>query len=331
MVDSPHLIAGIAAFVATTTFLGLKYFRASRVYSFRWWGWVGGAMILAGEVLLLLLRQSWVAIYFTPLMWTGYLLLVDAMVASLKGGSRLEHAPRQFLALAFWSVPLWLIFEAYNLRLENWAYVGLPDDRLLRNIGYLWSFATIWPAVFLSADLVEALGLTRLQGKPRAAFSAASLVAIAFVGLLFLIVPLLVPLHWGRYLFGLVWLGFVLLLDPLNYAAKGRSLLRAWQRGENTRLWSLLASGLICGVLWEFWNYWAAAKWVYVFPIWQDWKIFEMPLPGYLGFPPFAVECFVMYEFLRTARDRLLGVRRASAGRLAGLAGSALEDPVHRA
>ncbi len=27
----------------------------------------------------------------------------------------------------------------------------------------------------------------------------------------------------------------------------------------------------------------------------QDWKIFEMPAPGYLGFLPFALECFVMY------------------------------------
>ena len=27
----------------------------------------------------------------------------------------------------------------------------------------------------------------------------------------------------------------------------------------------------------------------------QHLKIFEMPLPGYLGFLPFALECFVMY------------------------------------
>ena len=27
----------------------------------------------------------------------------------------------------------------------------------------------------------------------------------------------------------------------------------------------------------------------------QHWKIFEMPVPGYLGFIPFAIECFVMY------------------------------------
>jgi hypothetical protein len=27
-------------------------------------------------------------------------------------------------------------------------------------------------------------------------------------------------------------------------------------------------------------------------------KIFEMPLAGYLGFPAFCVECFVMFEFV---------------------------------
>ena len=29
-------------------------------------------------------------------------------------------------------------------------------------------------------------------------------------------------------------------------------------------------------------------------------KPFEMPLPRYLGFPAFALECFTMYVFVRT-------------------------------
>jgi hypothetical protein len=53
-------------------------------------------------------------------------------------------------------------------------------------------------------------------------------------------------------------------------------------------------------VLWEFWNYWARAKWHYAVPIMEQLKIFEMPVPGYLGFPAFAVECFTMYVFVRT-------------------------------
>ena len=59
--------------------------------------------------------------------------------------------------------------------------------------------------------------------------------------------------------------------------------------------WSLLAAGWVCGWFWELWNYWAAAKWHYIFPMFQQWKIFEMLAPGYLGFLPFAWECFVMY------------------------------------
>ena len=41
-------------------------------------------------------------------------------------------------------------------------------------------------------------------------------------------------------------------------------------------------------MLWEFWNYWAGAKWHYSVPIMENLKIFEMPVPGHLGFPAFA-------------------------------------------
>jgi hypothetical protein len=44
----------------------------------------------------------------------------------------------------------------------------------------------------------------------------------------------------------------------------------------------------------------------------QNWKVFEMPLLGYLGFAPFALECFVMYEFVGTLRRQILRVRAAS-------------------
>ena len=71
------------------------------------------------------------------------------------------------------------------------------------------------------------------------------------------------------------------------------------EEGTPVRLVSLFAAGLICGVLWEFWNYWAHAKWVYTVPIMQDFKVFEMPLVGYLGFPAFALECFAMMTFVR--------------------------------
>jgi hypothetical protein len=69
--------------------------------------------------------------------------------------------------------------------------------------------------------------------------------------------------------------------------------------GDASLVLALLTSGLLCGVLWEFWNYWALTRWTYSVPYMGSLKLFEMPLPGYLGFPPFALECYAMYHWLR--------------------------------
>lgn len=56
---------------------------------------------------------------------------------------------------------------------------------------------------------------------------------------------------------------------------------------------------VLCGVLWEFWNYWAIGKWIYTVPIpFAGPRIFEMPLLGFLGFPAFAVEVYSLQNFL---------------------------------
>ena len=111
--------------------------------------------------------------------------------------------------------------------------------------------------------------------------------------------PLVVSSETARYLAAPVWLGFIFLLDPINARLGGESLFADWRAGRFDRTINLACSGLLCGVLWEFWNYWSHAKWHYTVPIMENLKIFEMPVPGYLGFPPFALECFTMYEFVR--------------------------------
>ena len=147
------------------------------------------------------------------------------------------------------------------------------------------------------------------------------------LGAAILILPLLAPRRTASYLFALVWVGFVFLLDPINHRLGLASLLGDLERGHRERVFSLLVSGWVCGWLWEFWNYWASAKWHYVFPMFQQGNIFEMPMPGYFGFLPFALECFVMYIFAawllgwlpaapepgRPAAQR--GVERAAADR----------------
>jgi len=256
------------------------------------YGWIGLIGLLAAEGLLFGGVRP-VAVYFTPMVWTFYILLVDAAVLAIRGHSLLHDHPRQFAGMALLSVPLWLIFEGYNLRLENWIYSGVPQPWALALLGYGWAFSTITPGIFETADLVESLGWF---GRPRSLrFSRRTRWLAVWFGAICLALPLVAPRAAARRLFVLVWIGFIFLLDPVNHRLRLPSLLGDFEQGHGSRFSSLLVSGFVCGWFWEFWNYRAAAKWHYIFPMFQQFKIFEMPIPGYLGFLPFALECFVMY------------------------------------
>jgi predicted flap endonuclease-1-like 5' DNA nuclease len=52
------------------------------------------------------------------------------------------------------------------------------------------------------------------------------------------------------------------------------------------------------GLLWEMYNFEARAKWIYTVPFFENLKLFEMPVLGFFGFPPFAVECFTLWQAL---------------------------------
>jgi hypothetical protein len=283
--------AGIAVTALTAAIPFMEFLRHKRTPLARY-GWFGLLALLIAELLMFRGVQP-LATYFTPIAWSAYLMTVDAGVLSVTGHSRLRDDPRGFVVTAVLSVPLWLIFEAYNLRLKNWTYVGLPMSLGWAALGYVWSFATITPAIFETADLVEAFGWFKPARPLR--FSPAAEGAMVAFGAACLLAPLVLPQHVARYLFVLVWLGFVFLLDPINHRLGLPSFLGDLAAGRRSRFYSLFISGWVCGWLWEFWNYWAAAKWHYIFPVFQHWKIFEMPVPGYLGFLPFALECFVMY------------------------------------
>jgi hypothetical protein len=238
--------------------------------------------------------------WHTPIAWTAYIVAVDGIVWQRRGNSWLSHSRAEFLFLAAASVPLWVVFELFNkYAIHNWHYIGLPDPPL-RYLGYAWSFATIWPAIFQTGELVSSLRDRRApEGRAAAtaptALGAAGWASVA-AGLLMLAVPLLYP---SQYLAAPVFLGFIFLLDPLNARAGAESILGDLREGRRGRLVNLLTAGLVCGLAWECWNYWAGGKWIYTVPILPNLRVFEMPLLGYGGFPPFAVECFTMYVATR--------------------------------
>ena len=61
------------------------------------------------------------------------------------------------------------------------------------------------------------------------------------------------------------------------------------------KIYALLALGaLVCGFFWEMWNYYSFPKWTYHTPGAEFLKIFEMPLLGYGGDIPFALELYAL-------------------------------------
>jgi hypothetical protein len=303
---------GIAITLAQTAILVIAFLRHKR-RRLPLYGWFGLVFLGCAEALLFLHVRA-VAIYFTPIAWTCYILLVDAAVLAIRGESRLHDHPLQFTVVALLSIPLWLIFEAYNLRLQNWTYVGVPQAWPLALLGYGWSFATITPGIFETADLIESFGW--LPPGNAVNFSSLARTLMVVVGVACLLAPCIAPQAMASRLFILVWIGFLFLLDPLNDRLELPSIIADFQLGRRSLFYSLLMSGFVCGWLWEFWNYWAAAKWHYVFPMFQQYKIFEMPAPGYLGFLPFALECFVMYVTVIGIAMKLLQRRQMRSGSL---------------
>jgi hypothetical protein len=274
-------------------------------------------MILAATVFLVaanaMLHQrepffSW----FYCFAWWCYILFMESFLHIRGGNSLLFSAPREFLILLPLSLNIWLVFEAFNFRLHNWNYLNAPPDLVIRWAGYAISFATVLPGIFTTKHFLEHLGLFRRQRSVSPLADARRLyVPFFWVGAAQLVLPLI----WARYFFPLVWGGFIFLLEPLNHKLQAKSLLHDWEAGSLRSFSVLLVAGACCGLFWEFWNFGAGAKWVYTVP-WVDWlKVFEMPVLGFLGFPPFAVECYVMVEGFRLLQSRIderFGPGRAS-------------------
>ncbi|MGO8697899.1 MAG: hypothetical protein ACLQVY_09305 [Limisphaerales bacterium] len=243
-------------------------------------------------------------------LWWSYILAVDFAVCRLRGSSLLRDQPWEFLVLAVWSVPVWLLFEMANLRLHNWYYVMAPYGFSWATFYLVLAFATVLPGIFETTLLVLALiekfipgGMVR--GRPFAV-SGLNIGLQLTLGAGMLALALAFP----NSCFCLVWGFAYFLTDPICFWARraeknhaGRSLLGQLAAGDNTRLVALLAAGFICGGLWEAWNLGARTKWIYSVPFFDELKLGEMPLLGFLGFPPFALECYTLVNFLSLLRD----------------------------
>lgn len=262
--------------------------------------WVGVALLVLGHLLIFARTPSgyWIrplSDYWFAAVWYGYILALDAAVFARDGRSLFVTHRRVFLAMLPLSAAMWYGFEWINNFVQNWHYLR-PYD-LPEWWSQIWSmvfFSTVIPAIWETADWVAGWQVMRSVGRTRS-FSVGkpALVALMLVGVLFFILPAV----WPLYFFPLIWGFAALILDPINYWRGVPSILGYLLKGEWRVPIAIYVGGQICGILWEFWNFWAFPKWYYTVPFVGFLKIFEMPLLGYIGYGPFALEVFAVFWF----------------------------------
>ncbi|MBL8023180.1 MAG: hypothetical protein JNK54_02705 [Elusimicrobia bacterium] len=267
---------------------------------------VGFGILLTSFALARLDREPFDR-WFYAFAWWSYILIVDGWVYRQRGESLLISYPGRFLFLSLWSVVFWSAFELLNFRLQNWHYVGLPTQTAVRWLGYFISYATVVPALLETADLLDTGFLRSVSVSP---LMRSGRWVLGLIGTVCLVLPLL----WPKLFFPLIWAAPLLLLEPLNELLGGQSLLSDWRSGTLRRFSLLLTAGFFCGLLWEFWNAFAGAHWVYSVPGLDRWKIFEMPVVGYLGFLPFAVSAYTASVTATKLWEKSTGPIRAALG-----------------
>jgi len=243
----------------------------------------------------------------TPLAWCAYLLLLLGILAVRDGRSWLWRYWYRFSVCWIWSVPAWCYFDWMNFYfmrdketgLRAWEYINLPplfEDRVM---GYLVAFGAIAPGMFLTAEVIQRLGFWKIgwtAARKESPVRRGLPVGVLILGLV--LAP--VPIVFGTPLSNLaIWVGTWAVLDPINYWYGRPSIVGDWLEGRLGRTLALGAGGLVCGFLWEFWNFWAYTKWEYHLRFlgsWEQYKYFEMPAAGLIGFIAFGIETWAMWQ-----------------------------------
>ncbi|MBI5954568.1 MAG: hypothetical protein HY865_23170 [Chloroflexi bacterium] len=258
-------------------------------------GWLGLGLVVLFWILNWTLtgpRTHW---GFFPL-WVGYCLAMDGLVKWRTGTSLLTRSPRKYVGLFLVSAPGWWLFELLNVRTQNWVYDGAE---IFTPFQYVFlttvSFTTVIPAVFGAAELCASFDfLKRL--KPGLAIGTDKRTTVSFFILGWVMLALL--LLYPKIFFPFIWFSIYFILEPLNVWLGNRSLAHWTAKGDWRPVIALWLGVLLTAFFWEMWNYFSYPKWIYHVS-WGNWlHVFEMPLLGYGGYLPFALELYAIYHLI---------------------------------
>jgi hypothetical protein len=265
-------------------------------------GWVGLLLIAVCWPLNWMLPGVRTSVLFFPL-WLGYIFVVDAFVWRRAGNSLWSRSRKRFVLLFCFSAPVWWLFELINLRTANWQYLGRElFSPVVFNLLSTISFSTVVPAVFETAELIKTFPWTqKFRSGPHVPATPRVFAALFVVGL----GMLTTLLAWPKLFYPFTWISLVLICEPINYWTGQPHFLQSLRLGDWRIVVCLALGALICGFFWELWNYYSFPKWIYHIPGAEFLRIFEMPLLGYGGYIPFALELYALKNLLWPNGPRL--------------------------
>lgn len=275
--------------------------RGGRRYGFPWWGWVGVAVMAVGWVVAWNRFECCRAIQRYPYVaqWAGFIVMVNALCVKRRGHSPLTDHPRQYLLLFPASSLFWWFFEYLNRYVWNWFYVGVPGIGPVEYVIFeTVCFASVLPGVVAVAALLGTFrafddaaysGMAKVDVRSGASVAAlAGLMLFGLAGIVF-IPEFAYPFLWISPL-----MGFVL----IQVLLKEKSVLDVLKDGSWGIVFRYAVAAFLCGLVWETWNYYSLAKWLYNVPWVERWKVWEMPILGFAGYLPFGMECAAIAHWI---------------------------------
>ena len=281
--------------------------RPIRATTFPWWGWIT-VLWVALSWIFAWTRLDWFIpwqVHTFPLLWFGYIVLLNALTYQRSNQCFLLHRPWFLGQLFFLSSGFWWTFEYLNQFVNNWHYVNLPDTTQLQYFFYTsLSFSTVLPAVLSTYEWLATFPrltqpfatwhqfpwITNL--KSSWIFLTLGSIGLGLIGI------------WPTVLFPLLWVCPLCLLVGVQGHGNEFTGFRGLTQGD----WRpILLSGLsafVCGLWWELWNIYSLVHWEYTLPSVHAFKIFEMPILGYAGYLPFGLTCLLVTELVLGYQSR---------------------------
>lgn len=269
---------------------------------FPYWGYIGIILNLSAWYIAWAkpLSMGVISQYtFSPL-WLGFALALDGLVFYRKGVSIFAASKTQFFLICLLSSLTWWFFEYCNMYVQNWWYqLNESLTGIQKFFAGTAAFITVTPAILEMTALLTTFPFipdhfsngSVILGKGRGWVK--SLLAIVIGSVSWFLVPL-----YPNELFFLIWISTLLICEGALGLAGIATPVSEMGKGRFGQFIVLNGSALLCGFLWEMWNYYSYPKWYYTVPYIQGPQLFEMPLVGFLGYLTFGPLTFSLLQIL---------------------------------